>query len=133
MHTEHILDLEIAHGTVRTWGMNPELIPFTIEGRPRAEMVKDGIVEISQNRGLRGLVHGQIVVGAFPAVVLGFVAQRTFPAAAERCRGMVLGHLCRGLSLRNPPKVERYGTYDTKGGDNADYFPTECGVHQLFG
>jgi hypothetical protein len=63
--------------------VDPELIPFAIKPRLYAGELNGGIIEISQDGGLGGHVHGQIVMGALPTIVLGFVASCAFLTAAK--------------------------------------------------
>src|SRR5262249_39738190 len=87
IHAERVGDLEVCEVPVGTIGAHQELAVAAREGRSDAVLCGPRLVEVTEDRLLRGRLHGAIVVGAAEGLRLLRVTAGALRAADEGGRG----------------------------------------------
>ncbi|MNJ25471.1 hypothetical protein D3C77_199160 [compost metagenome] len=87
LDTKGIGHPEILVLAIGAHGVDPELLTLTKESGGLVLSLELAVGEIAEHRLLAGILHGQLVVRAFPVIGLGLVTALALSFIYQRCRG----------------------------------------------
>ncbi len=126
---ERVRDLELGRLAVRALGIDVVAAVATVEAGRDVAVLEDRVVEIAQNRAVRGHRHRQIVIGPAPRLGGRLVALGARLASHEGRRRITPGPRPFIIIVGHPfHRVDRDGQHDGRHGDNRHPVPAGHGV-----
>ena len=83
VNTEGVGNFKILQFAFRADSVDIELFVFFVEAGGDTKMLKGSIIKICQDCFVSSNIHGQVVVGIFPFVILGLMTVFAFLSADE--------------------------------------------------